>query len=357
MELKTNKLPFAFMKTKYEDASKYTLTALYIIAGYAIILSLFNGPSGIAYTIKIIVNIVISIIVAKETEILYLTHNNNIYRKEALEITKTTKPIITGLILALILPVGTPIYIVAIAAFISIFIGKMVFGGFSYNPFNPALIGKLFVSISWGTIVNNEFSSGIFNYILTTVFKLPITSEITTLNYITGFNIDENIGDVGLIVLALVFVYLAIKKVVNINTTITILTTIFLITFIITKDIEVSLLAVLSNSVLFSAIFLVNDPVTTPYSNYGKIVYAIICALTATVILQLGNATTAIFYAILFANLFVPLINSNMLKIKFAKNKQTIKLIVITIIAIVVTTYLIMITQDTVTASSIGGIL
>lgn len=336
MDIKINKLPLAFMQKPYED-TKHLLNK--ILLTIIVISAISFIPSSFGYVIKLFLILITTFIVTKETEILYLTHSKNIYRKDAIPMLKTTNPTTTALILTLILPIGTPLYVVAVASLISIFIGKMVFGGFSYNPFNPALIGKLFVTISWPVLVSNSFNSGIVNYFLAKIFEFKDTLYTYSIfNYILPNNI---IGDITPLILIIIFITMCVLKIIKPITTLCVTLTIILLTFIITKDMELSILAVITNSVLFTSIFLINDPITTPYSNYGKLVYGLIVGSVTTIILQLGNATTAIFYAVLFANLFVPMINSLHIKTRFGKNKQTYKLVIVTILCLAFISYLV----------------
>ncbi len=358
MDFKINKLPLMMMKTDYKSAYKYVMYSLILISLISIISVGFQ--EGIAYSIKIILIIITSVFVARETEILFITHNQNIFRKQAKEQIKETYPMITGLILALIIPIGTPIFVVVIASFISIFIGKMVFGGFSYNPFNPAIIGRIFIALSFEPLINNNLNKGLTNYLLIKIFNV---SEIntSTLNevssYAFSFNTSlGNIGDIGfvlLIVIALVLVFKNLVSLINIVLPISIFT---IIIYIVTKDINYTILLLATNSVLFCLVYLANDPITSPISNYGRVIYSTIIGVTSAVMIYLGNANSAILYAILFANMFVPLINSNTLKLKINADIKTLKLIILVLIVVAFTTVLINITSNE-TAKIVGELL
>ncbi len=359
MELKINKLPLAMMKVDYKTAAKLVIYSLLLISMIATISSAIS--LGIAYAIKIVLIIITAVVVARETEILFITHNQKIFRAEAKAQLNETYPIITGLILALIIPVGTPIYVVGVGTFIAIFIGKMVFGGFSYNPFNPAIIGRIFIALSWESLLSNTLNKGLTNYLLIEMFSLETIENTSALSYVDyAFKFDNvygNIGDIGFIPLLVIAAFLVYKKVfnlINILLPITIFTTII---FVIIKDIEVTLLALTSNSILFCLMYLANDPITTPLSNYGRIVYASIIGVTATVMIYLGTTQTAILYAILFANMFVPLINSKTLKLKLKFDLPTAKVVGLALLLVIVTTLLINVTSQESVATVMGGIL
>ncbi len=322
MELKINKLPFAFVNVPYEKTVNVINKVLILILVVAAISTISQGIDSIGYIIKIVLITLTSLIVCKETEILYLTHKEKIYRSQAKDLLKQSNPYTTALILSLILPIQTPIYIVAVASFVAILIGKMVFGGFSYNPFNPALIGKLFVTVSWPVAITS-FDSGYVNYILNKIFDFS-NSNVTT-------NI---IGDVYSIILVIAFIGLVLTKHIKAITTVVVLLVIFTLSFIVLKDIGDSVSLMLTNSVLFASIFLINDPVTSPFSNFGKLSYSLIIAISASVILLIGKSETAIFYAILFAQLFVPMLNKSHIKTKIGINKQSVKLVAITAVFI-----------------------
>ncbi len=336
MDIKINKLPLAFMKCPYEKAIIYVRNTLLLISLLAIVSSL---TVSIVYAVKTILIIATSVFVTRETEILYLTHDKKIKRAEAKEITKQTYPMITGLIYALILPVGTPIYVVAVGAFIAIFIGKMVFGGFSYNPFNPAIIGRLFVTLSWPLLLTNELNEGLVNFLLS-----KLNGDISVFNptnigsYAFEFNnIFGNIGDIGFVALIFVMVFLLIKRVINPISTLLPILVFVVVIFSVTADISKTLELVISNSMLFCLTYLASDPFTTPVSSYGRIVYGLIIGLTSSVMIYLGTSQIGIVYAILFANLFVPFINSTTLKIRLNNKPKVVKLVAVSLVVLVLT--------------------
>ncbi len=336
MELKINRLPLAFMKCSYEKAAKYIIYSLLFISFVSL---LFALTVSYVYAIKVVLIIATAVFVTRETEILFLTHDKKIARSEAKEIIKQTYPIITGLIYALLLPIGTPLYVVAVGAFVAIFVGKMIFGGFSYNPFNPAIIGILFVSLSWPLVLTNNLNEGLVNYLLSTLTDTTSFSQYYDMKIIfVGFNqFYVNIGDIGFPFFCLIGALLMIMRIINPINVIVPMLTFFIAIFSVTKDIEYTTTMLVTNSMLFCLIYLANDPFTTPLSNYGKVIYGVIIGLTSAVMIYLGSVFTGIVYAILFANLFVPLINSLTIKTKFKDINKVIKLVVISLIVIATT--------------------
>ena len=133
---------------------------LLVIAAYSIYYYYYNfatnGPM-----VKAILIYVVSIAVALVTETIWaLIHKNNV-----LEHLKNSFPLVTAIILALTLPVGTPLYVVGIASFIAIFFGKLVYGGFGQNIFNPALVGRVVVHLAYANDLIAAINSGFFSYV------------------------------------------------------------------------------------------------------------------------------------------------------------------------------------------------
>lgn len=124
---------------------------LLVIVAYSLFYQLTSQNSNIYFT-KALMIYGVSIVTALVTEIVWaLIHKENI-----LEQLKNSFPLVTALIFALTLPIGTPLYVVAIGSFIAIFFGKLVYGGFGQNIFNPALVGRVVVHLAFGSTLTTS---------------------------------------------------------------------------------------------------------------------------------------------------------------------------------------------------------
>lgn len=356
MNVRLNKLPMEHFKGDLEKTSTEFLRVLYILAGLAIALQI---PHDIAFAVKALLIFIVSVFVARETEIFFVTQKFGIMRPEAKETLATTKPEVTGLIFALLLPVGTPLFVVAAGSFVGIFIGKMVFGGYSFNVFNPAIVGRLFVGIAWPALVTNHFPdpATIDNYLIELIFNREFSTEllsplmtleangiVTTSNiasipqllFSPGYGMLFSIPAIVYLVL---IVFFAVRKTIDLKplllTTITSLITISVVAIGFKLDFSYILFHLLAGGFLFVTIFMMTDPFTKPYTTVGTLYYAGIFTVVFTLIRFIGQDADGVLYALLFANLFVPMLNKKTVEIPFGFNKKAITGTVVLLLVLV----------------------
>lgn len=353
MKVIVNKLPLKHVVGDYEKNRNEFIKVLYLLSSLSII---FNSYLDILFGIKATLIILLSVLVSKETEILFLSMKSNISRKEAQEAIITTKPEITGLIFALLLPVGTPLFVVAVGSFISIFVGKMVFGGYSFNVFNPAIIGRLFVSMAWPALVTISFPNILDNYLLGLIFQRDLSIEILTplmelqSNGIVSLNNMDSIFSLlfipnyGLlcnqpgIIYFLILIYFFIKKIVDLRPILyTTIASIFLI-FVIKSGFNLNFSFIqfnlLAGSFLFVIMFMMTDPFTKPFNSYGILIYSVIFTIVFLLIRFLGKDEDGVLNALLFTNLFVPLLNKKCKSFILGLNLRSVITTVVLIISL-----------------------
>jgi electron transport complex protein RnfD len=274
--------------------------------------------------------------------------------------------IVTGLLLAFNLPSNLPWWIVVIGALVAIGIGKMTFGGLGNNPFNPALVGRVFLLISfpgamtvfpkalgWNTpyiIPSGEIDTYTGATPLSLI-KNGIKSgkgvhellEASGLHYNDLFfgNIGGSLGEIAAFALIIGFIYLLIKKIITWHIPVSIIGTVFFITgalwlfsaegqeavlnslniklpMIRFKDINGVLsmfhmadpvFHILTGGILLGAIFMATDYVTSPMLPRGMIIYGVMIGVITVTIRIFGNYPEGISFAILVMNGFTPLIN------------------------------------------------
>jgi len=287
--------------------------------------------------------ILISVAVAFATEKIYTLIDN--YRN-GFKKTTCFYPIITGLYIAMILPVMTPLYIVALASFIGIFLGKMLYGGFGKNLFNPTAIGYIFVLILFTTTLSNY--QNYFNLTETTKYLTHPLNHITTfdyqklvapygslINFLFGM-VPGLMGTTNAFLMLLSFFFLSFFKVIKWKISLTYILTVFIMTFIIGLNHEVGIwfpiFNILSGSLLFVAVFM-NDPVTTSTTDMGQILNGTLLGIITVMIRFLSETPERIFIAIILTNLFVPYLDKFGLIIK---KKSSYKYITITILIIII---------------------
>lgn len=236
--------------------------------------------------------------------------------------------VVTGMLLAYGLPHTVPFWILPIGAFIAIILVKMLFGGLGKNIFNPALSGKLgllliFSSataiphtiIKLGFIESGPLSVSHAGTDNLTALLTPPEDGISNLTHDLLFdmfigNESGTIGEVSALLLLAGLVYLLVRKTISIHIPLSYIATVALITFVLPGsgferfDYLYTLSHLCSGGILFSAIFMACDPVTSPLTPKGCIIFGICCGIL-TVLMRYLFAVDGCTIAILLSNLLV----------------------------------------------------
>ena len=242
--------------------------------------------------------------------------------------------IIPGLLLSIILPLNTPIWILLLGCIFASIIGKMVYGGFGHNIFNPALVGYIFLMTAFYGVINNShidtLSSATPLQDLNSVLFHNMTIEEVIKNNGGIINIcfglkTGTIGETSSIACIISFIYLAIKKIIDIKTPIIILFTFFITSFIVGIFIDIdplllSLFNLFNGGIIFGSIFMATEPITSPRSYYGKIIYAFFIGLIALILRLLSDLRDGTSTAILFMNSLSIIIDLFGAKLRVQKN-------------------------------------
>lgn len=239
--------------------------------------------------------------------------------------------VVTGLLLSFNLPSNLPIWIIIIGSLAAIGIGKMSFGGLGNNPFNPALIGRVFLLISfpvqmttWPKPIpfNMAYLDAETSATALTLLKEHAGTIPSTLDMFLG-NMGGSLGEVSALALLIGFVYLLVKKIISWHIPISILATVVIFTgilhFIHPEMCASSLTHLLTGGLLLGAIYMATDYVTSPMSKLGMIIYGIGIGLITVIIRVWGSYPEGMSFAILIMNGFTPLINAYVKPKRFAE--------------------------------------
>ena len=329
------------------------LIALMPIVCFAIfknsILVYFYSNASVLEVLHPIFMILVAILTSFVSEFLYFKFvlkndlNNSLFE------TSRSFSIIPGLFLALILPVNTPLYLVAFGSFMGNIVGKMLFGGFGENIFNPALIGYLFISASYshllGGVLNGyelDTLSGAtplanlagINYYGT--YESVVGSFGSLLNFFVG-TIPGTLGETPKLLILFAFIYLTITKTIKWRIPTFYVSTVFVITFVVSKflglGIWYSLFHILSGGLLFGAVFMATDPVTSPITNIGQIMHGVLLGVLTVLLRFLTPYPEGVATSILFMNMLVPLCDKIGLKLKH--NMKYIWILILVLLVIV----------------------
>ena len=247
--------------------------------------------------------------------------------------------IITGVLLAFNLPSNLPLWIVVIGALVAIGIGKMTFGGLGNNIFNPALVGRVFLLISfpaqmtvWPKPVATRFAffpalqdgqiDGLTGATPLSMIKNHFGQIPDTMDLLLG-NMGGSFGEIGAIALIFGLIYMLIRRIITWHIPVVTVLTVAVFTgimYYINPEIYASpVIHILSGGLLLGAIFMATDYVTSPMSKSGMIVYAIGIGLITSVIRLFGTYPEGVSFAILIMNAFTPLINMYLKPKRFGK--------------------------------------
>lgn len=251
--------------------------------------------------------------------------------------------VITGLLLAFNVPSNVPLWMLVIGALVAMGIGKMAFGGLGRNPFNPALVGRVFMLISFPVAMTSwPKPTPIWRFgadVITGPTPLGILKEgvangetvgdIMTSsgmpNYIEMLigQMGGSFGEVSAIALIIGGIFLMIRKVITWHIPVSFILTAFLfggIFFLINPAVYANpCFHLVTGGLLLGALFMATDMVTSPTSPMGMIVFGCGCGLLTMIIRMFGAYPEGVSFAILIMNALVPLINKGFKPKVFAK--------------------------------------
>ena len=249
-------------------------------------------------------------------------------KKESSSITDGSA-IITGVLLAFNLPSNLPIWIIIIGALFAIGVGKMSFGGLGCNPFNPALVGRVFLLLSFPVQMTTWPAVGqLTAYTDATTAATPLGIMKGVIVGAPGASLDqlpssfelligENggcLGEVSALALLIGLGYMLWKKIITWHIPVSILLTVFVFSSIMNWVDPVKyaggITHLLSGGLMLGAIFMATDYVTSPMNHRGMLIYGVCIGLLTVIIRLFGAYPEGMSFAILIMNAFTPLINT-----------------------------------------------
>ena len=236
--------------------------------------------------------------------------------------------ILTGVLLAFNLPSNLPLWIIVLGALFAIGVGKMSFGGLGSNPFNPALVGRVFLLLSfpvqmttWPVVGQlTAYTDAATGATPLALMKQAINGDAAALgqlpdllSHLLGQN-GGCLGEVSALALLLGLAYMLWKKIITWHIPVSILATVFVfggIMHLVDSAKYVSpVLQLLSGGLMLGAIFMATDYVTSPMNKKGMLIYGVCIGLLTVIIRLFGAYPEGMSFAILIMNAFTPLINT-----------------------------------------------
>ncbi len=239
---------------------------------------------------------------------------------------------VTGSLLALTLPPAIPFWMAAIGSIVAIGFGKMVFGGFGMNVFNPAIVGRTFIYISFPNAMTmqwlqpfTKFPAGFAVWqnpsLITTatpMIEFNNSATFTKLPQLFLGTISGSMGETSAILILLAGIYLILTKTTKWQSMLSLLISFSLFTIIFYGNNPLPFL--LSGGLMFGAIFMITDPVSMPKQKIAIWIYGLLVGFLTVFIRKFSLFTEGFMFALLLGNIFMPIIEFGLSQIKVNKN-------------------------------------
>ena len=254
--------------------------------------------------------------------------------------------VITGLLLALTLPPGFPLWMAALAAFFGVGVGKSLFGGLGFNVMNPALIGRAFVQAAFPVAITTwtpAFAPGRFTEFIPSTLALPFMKPPAVDDWIAGLSVDGfsgatplalqkfqqisvdtadlftgmvagSAGETSALLILVCGLYLAFRRMLDWRIPIGVMAGAALVALPLWlyngETYPTPWFVWFSGGLMLGAWFMASDMVASPVTPFGTLMYGILIGVLTVVIRLFGGLTEGVMYAILIANAASPLIAS-----------------------------------------------
>ena len=221
--------------------------------------------------------------------------------------------VVTGLILALNLRADAPIWQCVIGSVFAIVVVKCLFGGLGCNFANPAATARIFLLICFagslgGGMIPKLSSAPELVSGATPLYVLKNGGELPSLlDMFLGFR-GGAIGEACIAAILVGFVYLIVRRVIHFETPLIFVATVFVLSLIVDNSFTVATYQILAGGLVFSAVFMATDYVSTPITRPGKMLFAVGCGLITFLIRYFGNYPEGVSFSLLFMNILSPYI-------------------------------------------------
>lgn len=233
--------------------------------------------------------------------------------------------VVTGLLLAYNLPVSVPMWMPVVGSAIAILLVKMIFGGIGSNFVNPALTARAILMTSWVDHMSGEAFALKITGVDAVTSATALGHEYSAMQLLVG-QTPGCIGEVSRIALIAGAAYLFIRRVISWHIPVTVLGTVFIMSLITGGGLwggtDAALYQLLSGGLMLGALFMATDYTTSPTNDSGRLVFGVGCGLIVFLIRRFSAMPEGTSYAILFMNLFVPLIERHVRPGTFRRRRR-----------------------------------
>lgn len=214
--------------------------------------------------------------------------------------------VITGILLALCIPPRVPLWIPAIGSSFAIAFGKCAFGGLGQNVFNPALVGRAFLMLSWPTFMTTWTKP--FEAVTTAspLGQWKAGGGYTPLPNLFFGSVPGSIGETSALAILVGGIFLIALKYIDWRVPVCMIGTVGVLMFAMGEN---PFFHMFAGGLFLGAFFMATDYVTTPITRKGRVIFAVLAGILVTCIRKFGGMPEGVCYSILIMNAFTPLID------------------------------------------------
>lgn len=294
-----------------------------LLVVYAFSLIYYQMEHGTAYLIQALVLMATALIVTFVTESVWALAT----KQKVMKFLTSSFGWVTAIILTLMCPITMTPYALGIATFLAILVGKLVFGGFGQNIFNPAAFGRAVILACFSGVVTTSISDIVTGATPTTIMAnefnwMTLNSSMIDSLFLKVGDVKDlffgwyvgGLGETSTLLLLIVGIVLALRKVIDWRMPTIYLGSIFIFASFLAMFegmdnwLWYPLFHVCTGGVAFGAVFMLSDPVTTPTSAQGRCIFALGAGIITVLIRVLANLPEGCLYAILIMNCLTPAI-------------------------------------------------
>lgn len=318
------------------------MIGLCVVFGFS--LFYYYQAYGMEYVLQAIKLLAVALITAYAVETLWALAT----KQDVKKFLGSSFPFITATILTMMCTINTSPYALCVATVFAILIAKLVFGGFGQNIFNPAAFGRAIIFAAFATASTDVLTTVTPVTMMATQYKWLVNDPAIVQELLDKVGGISNlfigmypgaIGETSALVILLVGAWLCYRKVIDWRVPTVYLASVFVLTSVvaITAGLDnwlwYPLFHVLSGGVMFGAIFMLTDPVTSPTSAAGRTIFALGCAILTVLIRIKANYPEGVLFSILIMNMLTPMIENLMdgQQMKMKKKAYTVFTVLVVI--------------------------
>ena len=219
---------------------------------------------------------------------------------------------VTGLLLGMNLPANIPVWQCVVGSLFAVVVVKALFGGLGCNPVNPAITGRVFMLVAFGSMTTQAFPAIVDTVSSATPLSQMMEQDMapSLTDLFLGLH-GGAIGETCALALLLGFAYLLIRRVITVHVPVAFVGTVFVCSFFVEgMDPVAALRMVLAGGLLIGAIFMATDYVTSPSTAWGKVIFGVGAGLITFLIRYFGVYPEGVSFAILLMNILTPYVDS-----------------------------------------------